>query len=348
MSKYIIEKADLCRQKDEILALLQRNLEGISDERFTWNYLKAPAVCWVARDSSTGELVGTCAIFLRDATVNGRPAKAGIAGDFAVDKKHRTFGPALMMQKALLASLKDERIDFTYSIPNKLSEPLLVRLGYREIGKYHRYVKLLRAEYRENKNILPSPLKGIASGITDLALKTISREFRYRRSGSVEVETPEFFDKRFDELSGAAGKKFDIVGARDSKFLHWRYKESAYRDYRVFAITRDKGALTGYIVYYIDENVAYVADMLCDLDLKDGLNTLLSEFCLRMRKDSVGSVSIRYLGAGSVEAKLKEMNFFEDKRNKTRVYVFCPPSQAESGLIFNSENWYILEGDNDI
>ncbi len=348
MSKYIIEKADLGRQKDEILALLQRNLEGISEERFAWNYVKAPAVCWLARDGSTGELVGTCAIFLRDATVNGRPARAGIAGDFAVDKKHRTFGPALMIQKSLLASLKDERVDFTYSIPNKLSEPLLVRLGYREIGKYHRYVKLLRAEYRENKNILPSPLKGIASGIADLTLKTISREFRYRRPGSVAVETPELFDGRFDELSRAAGKRMNIIGARGSRFLNWRYKESSYRDYRVFAVTRDAGALAGYIVYYIEGNVAYVADMLFDEGLTDAAKTLLSEFCIQMRKDSIGSVSIRFLGSHSVVAKLKEMNFFEDKRNETMVYAYCQSAPSEDKFLFNSGNWYLLEGDNDI
>ncbi|MBI5586778.1 MAG: GNAT family N-acetyltransferase [Deltaproteobacteria bacterium] len=347
MSKYIIEKADPGRDKKELLPLLQRNLEGISEERFTWNYLKAPVVCLTARDGSSGELVGTCAIFLRDIYVGGKQCRAGIAGDFAVDKKHRTFGPALMIQKALLASLGAERVDFTYSIPNPLSEPLLVRLGYKEIGKYHRYVKLLKAEYRENRNILPSPLKGIASGLTDFTLKTLSKEFRYRRPESVTVETPVSFDGRFDALSAAAGKKLGIVGARDSKFLHWRYKESSYRDYRVFAVTAEKGSLTGYIVYYIDENVAYIADMLCDRDIKNAVKTLLSEFCIQMRKDSVGSVSIRYLGASSVEAQIKGMNFFEDKRNETRVYVFCPPSQTESGFILNSENWYILEGDND-
>ena len=348
MSKYIIEKADLGRQKEEILALLQRNLDGISEARFVWNYIKAPVICWVAREGSTGELVGSCAIFLRDITVKGAPAKAGIAGDFAVDRKHRTFGPAITLQKSLLASLDDEGVDVAYSIPNELSGPLLVRLGYKEIGKYHRYVKLLKAEYRENRNILPSPLKGIASGIADLTLKAISKEFRYRRRGPVAVDTPELFDGRFDALSRAAGKKSGIIGARGASFLNWRYNESDYRDYRAFAVTGEAGALSGYIVYYIDENVAYVADMLCDPAQSDALTTLFSEFCIRMRKDSVGSVSIRFLGSHSTEAKLKGMNFFEDKRNETRVYVYCPPSQAGKGFFLDSENWYILEGDNDI
>jgi len=348
MSKYIIEKADLGRQKEEILALLQRNLEGITEARFVWNYLKGPAICWVAREGSAGQLVGSCAIFLRDIAVNGAPAKAGIAGDFAVDKKHRTFGPAITMQKSLLASLDEERVDVTYSIPNASSGPLLVRLGYREIGKYHRYVKLLKAEYRENRNILPSPIKGMASGIADLTIKILSREFRYRRRAPVAVETPELFDGRFDGLSGAASKKHGIIGARGSRFLNWRYNESDYRDYSVFAVTGQAGALSCYIVYYIDENVAYVTDMLCDPGQSDAVKVLFSEFCIRMRKDSVGSVSIRFLGSHAIEAKLKEMNFFEDKRNETRVYAYCPPSQPRSALFFNSENWYILEGDNDI
>lgn len=347
MSRYTIEKADIKAEQGNILALLQRNLDGISRERFEWNYLHAPIVCYVAKDHA-GDIVGSCALFLRELSVNGQRSTAGIAGDFAVDKKHRTFGPAIALQKTLLASLKDERVDFTYSIPNKLSEPLLARLGYRELGKYHRYVKLLKAEYRRNKNILPSPLKGIASGLTDLALKTASREFRYRRPASVGVETPGSFDSRFDELSGAAFRRTGIIGARGAKFLNWRYKESTYKDYRVFAVTRGGGAIEGYIVYYIDENVAYIADMLFDDGIDGASKTLLSEFCLRMRKDSIGSVSIRFLGSDTVEAGLREMNFFEDKRNETRVYAYCQDPEAQADFLFDSENWYLLEGDNDI
>ena len=66
------------------------------------------------------------------------------------------------------------------------------------------------------------------------------------------------------------------------------------------------------------------------------------------RSSSVGSVSIRFLGPKSVEAKLREMNFFEDKRNETRVYVFRPRSRARDEMLVDGESWYILEGDNDI
>lgn len=343
MNNYTIEKADHRTHKDRVLALLKRNLD-ITEERYDWNYVKGPVICWIAKDAS-GEVVGSAALFLRDMTVNGKPFKAGIAGDFAVDKEHRAFGPAMALQKSIIANLGLDNVDFVYTIPNEKSGPLLQRLGYREISVYRRFVKILKSEYKEGKNILPASMKGIASSITDFALEALSKERRYRRPFSIKVETPAAFDKRFDDLSTDAKKRFNVAGTRTADFLNWRYRESPYRNYAIFAVSRENGVLAGYIVYYIYENVAYIADILFD-DTRESIKMLLSEFCNQMRDKGAGSISIRYVGGKSLESSIKEMNFIEDKRTQTKMLVY--PGVEPNQFLLNKENWYFLEGDNDV
>ena len=76
------------------------------------------------------------------------------------------------------------------------------------------------------------------------------------------------------------------------------------------------------------------------------IKTLLSEFCNRMRDEGVGSISIRYVGGESLESSIKEMNFIEDKRTQAKVLVY--PGAEPNQFLLNKENWYLLEGDNDV
>ena len=58
--------------------------------------------------------------------VNGEMVYAGIAGDFAVDKKHRAYGPAIKIQRDIQNKIDDFKFEFIYGIPNKLSKPLFL------------------------------------------------------------------------------------------------------------------------------------------------------------------------------------------------------------------------------
>ena len=354
MSRYAIERASFVH-KDEILGVLQRNLSGITDteKRYTWAYINPPhrkTLTWIARDNkSDGKIVGTCSLFLRKFYVNGKPYTAAAAGDFAVDKAHRIFGPALIMQKTMHANLNEDGVDFTYSIPNSQSESLMHKIGYKVLSPYCRYIKLLKSEYKDNETIFPSSLSGIATGITDLAIKRLSKENWYKKTKDIETEITTHFDSnsKFDELFNERCSSFGVIGDKSSAFRNWRYLQASHYNYHAFSVMKDGVVLLGYLVYYIHENMVHIVDMLFSKD-KGAFRILLSEFSLRMREENVGSISVHFVGTADVVDELKKMNFIAYKKSSANVIVYAPKGSDIFDFLVDSGNWYFMEGDKDI
>ena len=130
MSRYSIIEADVKRDEEKIFPILQRNLNVASTQRYKWNYKNCPygtARCFLAKCENS--YVGSAALFPRKIIINGEPVYAEIAGDFAVDKKHRAYGPALKLQREIQSRLKNTRFKFIYAVPNELSKTPFFRLG---------------------------------------------------------------------------------------------------------------------------------------------------------------------------------------------------------------------------
>lgn len=350
MKKYRIIKADIEKNRDDLLPVLKRNLKDISGERYVWNYTASPhghAHCWLASEEGSGRYVGSGSLFPRRMYVLGKAVCGAIAGDFAVDKEHRAYGPALRLQRTILSAHKDNGLEFIYGVPNKLSEPVFLRIGYSELGKYSRFVKVLKAEYKHKQYLPPAPVTRIFSGIIDLGLKGVSKESRYRRPRNVSIEMPAFFDERFDLLWKKVLSRVRVVGERNSGFLNWRYKESPHHDYRIFTLVGHKQYIDGYIVYYTENNVCYIADVLFD-DAESVRDPLFAEFILHTRREGIGSISIRYLGGGLLAGQLRSFGFFLVKEEDSRVLVYSDKTSPLTPFLLQGDNWYFLEGDLDI
>lgn len=350
MKKYRIVKADIEKNKDDLLPVLKRNLKDISGEHYVWNYTASPygnAHCWLASEESSGRCVGSGTLFPRRMFVEGKSVYGAIAGDFAVDKEHRAYGPALKLQRTIQSAHKDTGLEFIYGVPNKLSEPIFLRTGYSELGKYSRFIKILKAEYKLRQYLPPASVTRMFSGIIDLGLKGFSREIRYRRPRNVSIEMPAFFDERFDLLWKKVFSQFKIVGERNSKVLNWRYKESPHHDYRIFALIDHEQYIDGYIVYYTENSACYIADVLF-VDSESIRDSLFAEFILYMRREGIGSISIHYLGGGLLSRQLRNFGFFLVKEEDSSVLVYSDKTSPLTPYLLQGDNWYFLEGDIDI
>ena len=127
MNKYTIIEADVWKNKEDILQILKRNLKVASTQRYEWNYencLYGAAQCWLTKNENSNSFVGTAALFPRKIIINRKPVFAGIAGDFAVDKKYRAYGPALKLLKEIQLGLRNTVFKFIYGVPNELSKTL--------------------------------------------------------------------------------------------------------------------------------------------------------------------------------------------------------------------------------
>lgn len=362
MNRYIIIEANVKRNKEDILSILKRNLKVASTQRYDWNYENCPcgaARCWLAKYENSNSFVGSAALFPRKIIINGEPVYAEIAGDFAVDKKHRVYGPAIKLQREIQSRLRNTRFKFIYGVPNELSKTLFLRVGYQEIGEFKLFIKILKTKYIP-KEYLSLSLRSkmllrvinfltsfkMFSLVIDIPIKIISKEKRYKKTFSYSVEMPEFFDDRFDAFWKKVSKQFNIIGERTSNFLNWRYKQSSFQEYKIFCILDDKKNIAGYIVYYFKDNMCHIVDMLF-LTSENILDSLLAEFALYARANGMGAIVIRYLGNRLLEEKFKEFNFFRIKKIDMHLVIYSPNLSFESNLL-DQKNWHFFTGDGDI
>ena len=146
-----VRPVDLASERTELLDILQRNLPQIPHvRRFDWLYRNHPCGqprSWFAIDSKAKANVGAASLFPRFLWEGGRFVSAGQVGDFAIDVKYRSLGPALMLQRATLEAVENRQFSICYDCPpHSLGMATFRRLGMEEHCEMHRYVRLIRTD----------------------------------------------------------------------------------------------------------------------------------------------------------------------------------------------------------
>ena len=348
MPRYSVIEADVRNNKDDILSILTKNLDGQSPSRYEWNYNQCPygaAHCWLARDEQSNTFIGTTALFPRVILVKGDPVYAAIAGDFAVDIQHRNLITALSLQKEIRSKIYDTNFKFIYSLPNEQAKGIFLRLGHRKIGRFTYFIKPLKSEYQNNKHIHSLLRFKIFARVVDIFIKNFAKEKRYKTTLKYSIITPEYFDDRFDVFWKNVSNHFTIIGERTSFFLNWRYIQSPVKNYKIFCLSDEHNDIIGYIVYYLEDNMCYIRDMLFEPST-EVICSLLAEFSRFIRMKGVGSITVDYLGSSLFEKKLREFNFLPIK-NEMDLIIYSP-NMADTNDLFIKENWHFFAGDTDV
>lgn len=343
---YSVTNLDLDRNRDDIARLLEGNFPDLPQERYDWIYLRNPqgkALSWAVLESTSGALVGTTSLFPRKMNVDGKTVRAGIAGDFAVNREHRGSTAAIRLQRAVVTGMNQSEFEFIYGISNKKAEPVQLRVGYVLLGKMDRWAKLLRTR----KYFKASVLRWLVSRPLDLMMKHLSKEKRYQRPEGYTIEKSTSFDQRFDLLWKRASRQFNLIGERSKDYLNWRYGQSPHEGYQIFSLLhKNEQEILGYVIYYLKGKVGVIADMLF-LNFDSALESLLSEFIHYLREQDVESISILLFGCPSLEKKLKSFDFVR-RDEESRILVYPAKNSPNAEFVLNTENWFLLEGDRDI
>lgn len=350
LAGYEIAPADVARDRDRILAVWARNLEAhdLNEHQVRYDWLCrcpiAPPRFWLAMKD--GEVVGTAGVGVRRVSVGGKAVLAGIAGDFAVDKKHRMLQPALSLQKAVTGSLSDG-LDLVYGLPNDNAVVVFQRQGYRKVGALRRYVKVLRttkflkgAAGWKRKAALLSPL-------ADLWLRLRSRDTWHRTATGRVLEPIQRFDARFDDLWSRAAAAAPLMGVRTSDFLNWRYPDCPLQRYQTLALSEGTGGrLVGYITWYSgDDGQVRVADWVTD-GSPNAADDLLAGLVRMARGNGAASVACELLGATALEGVLHRFGFAE---RECGARLMVTASSACEGAAGNgTTSWYFLRGDENV
>lgn len=343
---YIILKADLKKNKDDILARWETDFSDTQKNRYEWIYEKnpnGPAYNWLAKDTRTNKFVGSTGLYSRIIMVDGNVLRAGVAVDFFVDKEHRAFGPAINLQKAVISSCQRNGFDFILGFPNRKSEAVHLRVGYLTVGNIYKMVKPLRMETYLQKIFKNEHLSRSLSSLLNPILRIVSKETWYSEKNNLIGEIVYSFDERFDRLWSKVSENFKVIGERTSAYLTWRYFQCPFKKYEVFTLIEEKNRdLLGYIVFYMKDEVSLIADLLAVS--KAMLECLLSKYIREMRERHVKS--IKYLGCESLTKTLKKFGFISRKED-SKLIIYIDQKHNLAPTILRRENWYFLEGDGD-
>jgi len=354
LAEYAVVSADLEKDRQVIIDLWRRNLAAINhlEEKYDWHFLNSPfgpGQIWILEANSRP--IGTTSLGMRPLKLRKAVTSAGVACDLAVNKEHRFLQPALMLQRALMASAH-ARIRILYGAPNSGGASVMRFAGYRESCCLHRYAKVLRiSHYLQRFGKFGSMLPFVGR-IADLGFAA-SHSFGRRKDRRVTKLMPSF-DERFDEFWSRLSSELPTLTVRDRRFLKWRYCECPLRQYKTLGLlTEDESRLLGYLIYYVEDHSAVCADVLA-LGGAEHLDCLLSCWAAQAWGDGLGSLSASCSG-GALAVTLVRQGFTRrsvaqaSKLNRTRRLEPCKTlftHERHSGTEPSvADSWYYTDGD---
>jgi hypothetical protein len=361
---YTVRPMNAADDRESLLRIWARNMSderiaAVVTERFRWLYEQnpaGPARTWLII-SPKGEIVGCGSVIPREMRISGTAVKGGVLADFAVEREHRSVGPAIQLQRAILESVRDGDLDFIYGWPNDKSRGVIKRAGYAIAGESALWTKLLRSREQLEKRMgkltarIPGAavLLGFSAGLADLALLSMDGVRLLPGMLKWRAEVLTRADSRFDSLAAqTAGNS--IEGKRNSAHLNWRYAGFTTAQYRFLLLT-ERGSVrrpVGYAVYTLHGTHAVLADFFCE-DMDEQMTPLLLRAALCARREGATQMSLNFVGAEEFSRRLGTLQFF--RRDGGRAFITTVRESAPETLrraVQDAGRWFLFDGELDI
>ena len=339
---YTITSHDFKKVENDILELWDNNGYKNRKKLLEWAFgdycFKCPmkSSFFVVRYAQS--IVGCCGVVERKMKIGEEIFVSGYPNNFLIDKKHRSLGPALKVQKNVM-NLKIYQL--VYAIPNDKSDGVLKRAGYQQIGKMERWVLVLKTE-KYLRKVFKRPV--FLRSITVAADLLLSAKYVFKgiNKKNITADIIDAFDERFDALWEKANKNYEIVGERCSEYLNWRFTNYPVIDYKIFVLQDLNSNLIAYLVFY-KSKLGYVIEDLFAESEKDYVY-LLEQFLKFSKKQSIDAISIRFFGKEEVFTALDDVGF-KKRSDSNSVLVF---SKNKNDEIYNKDNWFLTAADMDV
>jgi Acetyltransferase (GNAT) domain len=338
-----------------VLALGYRNLppavQGDREARYSKYFEDSPLgppAFFLARDNEADAFVGMAAVFPTRLRVFGELVPAAVAGEFAVDDGHRGLGPAIPLQRAAVGALGDHGLACAFGYPNEHSEPITKRVGYADLGRLTRYVKVLRSRILVEQ--LGRGRVAAAAGrvALDPLLSVASRERFKRRPRSLRVERPAAFDERFAGVWETLFQQHTITTDRNPELLNWKYEMGRKGGiYRVLALVGADDQVAAYAVYTVRNDIRHVVDIVFQPSA-EVLDALLAELIRDARRERMLALSLIHLGPPSLLTKRLRAFGFARRTEDSSLHVYVPGESERERALVDPGNWYFLNADADV
>jgi len=312
MTKFQIQKSDSFKYSNEIVEFWEKYLPGTPAKRLEWmsNNPDGNPIWYLAFEKDSSRIVGTVSVMPRVMNINGKSIRAGIVGDFMISDKFRVFGPALDLQKTVIASLEENKLDFVYTIPNKASIKLGERAGLKRVMDLNYYIKPISVKYYLAKYVNEIMAK-IISPVVSTLLKLFSMETYLKSKGHYE----EIFrtDNSFDTLLGHIKEiRTELVINNCSEFLQWRYFNNPQHIFRIITYRDEpESELLGFLVFTKGDKRMEIFDVVGLNKIHE--NKLIKHIINLAKKERVQSICFGVSNQNSYYKNIKKFGFFKTK-----------------------------------
>lgn len=296
---YTTRAADVARDGDAVISIWHGNLGSSSrhESKLDWFYRDSPLgepLVQLLRHEASASWIGTCAAGPRRMEWQGREICAGVLVDMAVTAQHRSLGPAIILQAALMERARGQ-YDLLYGFPNRKSLPVVKRIGYDVLGYMPRFTRVLHhRSYLERLGLrwAARPLAWLLDAI-DGALGAL----RGRFNGPLHSEWLDRVDPRMDTLWQKSTHGTGPITIRDTTFLRWRFDDAPMATIRYFALSAPDGELLAWFACQCDDTTLQIRDF---WSLEAAIRVRASyirELIHAARRGSWSAVSVEHIGA---------------------------------------------------
>lgn len=286
---YEVIKADIHRDRRAIIEFWDSHNDKKLGPKFDWIYTSNPdgeASTFLLKHSELEGYVGMASVFPRKFAIKNETYTGGIQGDFYIQSKHRTFGPALMLIRAILNAITELDLDFLYAFPNRKAEPIFRRAGYEYLGSTKKYIRLFNTQrLLKEKTPIPDSLvkwfgplaNGLINGSYPDAWTFNFGRYRTRVSSTLDFDVEHLLN---DYQAGW------FTSLKSKTYLAWKYEQDPDDDNLFFYISDRTDKVVGCIVFCIEQpNLVQIREILHTQD-QYTLHALIGLFFKRMRTEN--------------------------------------------------------------
>ena len=349
--KYDASGVPAAEAAGDIVRLWDERATGANDAMFRWGYLSSPVGtghCFLLRATQNGvsNVVGCVGLGMRRVDAGGQTLSAAVLGDFFVRKSHRTFFPALSMQRAVLAWAK-KNVDLVYGFPNESAQPVIKRLGFKGMAHLQRHVLVLRhTRYiaarvgsRLAARALALPIDGFRRLLHPGTSRGAPPGLTFRRF--------DWVDERFDRMFRARPFRELTVGHRDAKLLQWRFLDHPNKPCALYGLTERSGELRAYAVVEAVKDVAHVRDLL-GVDV-ESMSQALRLVAGVVRREKCAAISFTCAAPPALARGLERLGFRvrDGGEGPRTLYGHAGDALSNAPAPSALEHWYSTEADED-
>ncbi len=342
--RYRVSATDPAPDRAAIVELCSTVIENFTAARYEKYYERNPCgtpLVVTARTESTGELVGVAALHPQQMHLDAEVVTVGVAGDFAVHPEHRTFGPALTLQRELVRASVDSGLRLAIGIPNDLAAGVFRRAGYSRVGSFVRLTRPLRLrDHVLGVRRRSEPLRAFSGALRPRALRVGLKGHELRELDS--------FGQGMEPLLEPDGDPTGFSLRRSPAFLDWRFEldgHEAPSGFSAVAVTRG-GAPVAYAVSRVEDDTRHLVD-LGWLD-PAGLGALIAAVIEESRDAGLETVDLLAFGRTSeLAGVLARFGFFPALGPRVwRPGVWC--RGAEAAGLTDPGRWSLFESAFDV